>query len=753
MVTSPTTAAAPRTGPLVVVAFVALIVVILGVLAALGLFLFIRLGVPLSLDPVRKIDRDPTIVVLDRQGAKLATRLAPGPRVADLLHQAAHGRPGARNLLDAVVAIEDKDFWQQQGVNIAALAKAVVLEGRGGSTIPMQVIKNVYWGGDGGQDRFVRKFQEILFSPDLEREFTRQQLLGVYLRATPDYGDHSRGIERVAQLMFGVYPEYLSAAQAAALAATLKAPTGYDPRNIGVAGRQPPRTLDRDGRQVYSANRPLASPADCGPQGARLRNNRCRALTVLEEMHRQTESGPGAVAGRTMLDEAEYQAARAEILTLGTCDDPLHMAQQRAMGLRSPDEKLCRRTPRQFIDMAIDQVEAMGVTSRPGVALEIATTFDRDAHTALVDVAESLRRCRFPPSEVGFATFDKSGDLLSVIEIPAQGLADGVPGERYFGVPPGSTLKPFLYGAYLDRFPEVDPASPIADDNSLPALAETPGGWPLGRGGTPWWPNRGDPEATIGLGEALVQSKNRPAVRVAAALGPETIATVFRAAGVRFHGDPGSLQATAPHDFPTGAADKWAMAVIGEGGAARVRPLELIAAYTAFLNAGKAAPPRLLASVTYLAADGSRRAAVPLPVRLPRPVLTPSAAALVDGLLADVVQRGTARGLPMAALGVRGKTGTNSDGRYGWFIGYRPGDDRVSGVWLNAPPVRLRGAAGVRRVRLAVNGLDAARIFSALALRQAGDRTPIDADRLCPQAARKLDLGLRRLGAPGLAGR
>lgn len=734
---------------------------------------YVRVVRPISMDRVEKIEREPTILLLDVDGEKFASRLAPGPRVHDLLEQSQGAAPGARNIIDAVIAIEDRNFWKRSTFDptgFLALGKAFVAEGRGGSTLTMQIIKNLYWIGDQtageaidagnpaievGKNRYIRKLQEIVFAPDLEGQFDKEQLLGVYMRVAPDFGGRTVGMERLAQFMYGVYPDDLSAAQAASLAAMLKAPVGYDPRRIGVPDRVPQRARGKNGRQIYIANSPLRSPQDCGTGDNRLQNNRCRALTVLAEMRNQEEGGLGAQPGRKMLSEAEYQAAVRELLTLGTCDLPQLMAQQRAIGLMPPDESRCRRAPRQFVTESIDQVEAMGLESRPGTTMEIRTTFNRQRHAALFDVVEALRRCQFPPYAFGLSTIAVDGQVSAMIEVPSQGLPPPKGEETTFGVPPGSTLKPFIYGTWLDQNPEAGPATLLPDSNQLPAVALDTRRWVQGRGGQPWWPNRSDPTNMVTVEAALAKSRNRPATLIGAALGPEEISRTFARAGVNFYGRSGSLAATLPHYFPRTTADKWPMALLGEGGAARVLPVQLAAAYAAFANGGRVVTPQLVTAVGYVDNSGQRvRIATPTANAGLR-LFSPGTTAAIDAMMAETTRTGTARDLGLDRFGVHGKTGTVSDARYGWFIGYPGNRAFINGIWLYSPKVKLRpisvdGPDTSGYVNVA--GRDAARVYGALIRRQSGDLTPILPEDICPEKGLELAARLERakLGAPGV---
>jgi penicillin-binding protein 1A len=745
----------------------AAILVIASIVLFTALVVYLRMISPLSLENIHEINRQPTIVVYDRNDRPLASRLAPGPRVTELLRKASAGDPGARNVVDAVVAVEDRRFWNRSPFDILAMAKAVVWDARGASTIPMQLIKNVYWTSDPdnpsrkadgglslipGPRRYVRKLQEVIFAPDVENELTKEQVLGVYLRVAPDYGSKVKGIERVSLFFFGVYPEFLSAAQAASLAATLKAPEGYDPRRIGVPERLPSDNVDRLGRPIYSANGPLRSPADCEINGKRVLNNRCRTLVILAEMRRQTEQGPGAIAGQTMLNEQEYQQAVREALTMGTCDTPPKMAQQRQMGLLPPDEAICQRTPRQYIGMAIDHVESMGLHSRPGSLMQIYSNFDPTHHRALVDVVEALRKCRFSPDTFGLTSVGRDGAVLTSLESPYFGTDSGQPDEPRRGIPPGSTLKPFIYSAWLTLNPELGPNPIVTDSAQPPAAAFNPQAWVSRRRGVPWWPNANDPERRPELRVALAQSYNRPITWVGATMGPGPVARAFSAVGINFYGQSGSRGPTPPHGFPRAVDQKWSMALMGEGGAAQVLPIQLISAYAMFANGGRAVSPQLVRHVRYFDEQDIRTDIQTPSARTGGQVFSAQAVAAVDTAMADVVTRGTAAGLGLERYGVHGKTGTVSDNRYGWFIGYPASRDFVTGAWIYSPKVTARRADKDFTRYLDVKSRDAARIHAAFLRRLFnGDfgASQILPEDVCPTESQNLDQFLQqRLGKP-----
>lgn len=131
----------------------------------------------------------------------------------------------------AVISIEDRRFYDHHGVDPLGLLRAVVVnvqKGRmaqGGSTLTQQVVKNVFLS----QERTLkRKVQELLLSLWLERTFTKQQILTLYLNRVY-LGAGTYGVEAAAQRYFGVSARQVTPFQAAVLAGLLKAPSRYSP--------------------------------------------------------------------------------------------------------------------------------------------------------------------------------------------------------------------------------------------------------------------------------------------------------------------------------------------------------------------------------------------------------------------------------------------------------------------------------------------------------------------------------------------
>jgi penicillin-binding protein 1C len=135
------------------------------------------------------------------------------------------------NIQKATIAIEDASFYEHHGFRptrflLAAWADVTTGSfGQGGSTITQQVVKNALLTR---KKTPTRKLQEIILAVRLERVYSKDEILSVYLNENP-YGGTIYGVEEAAQYFFGVDANNVSLAQAAYLAALPQAPTYYSP--------------------------------------------------------------------------------------------------------------------------------------------------------------------------------------------------------------------------------------------------------------------------------------------------------------------------------------------------------------------------------------------------------------------------------------------------------------------------------------------------------------------------------------------
>lgn len=131
----------------------------------------------------------------------------------------------------AVIAVEDTRFYQHKGFDLIGIARAVFVNAEAGeiregaSTITQQTVKNLFLTSD---QTFTRKFEELILSVNMERNFSKDKILEIYLN-TIYFGSDFYGIHDAAQGYFGKDPIDLTMGECAMLAGLPNAPSLYSP--------------------------------------------------------------------------------------------------------------------------------------------------------------------------------------------------------------------------------------------------------------------------------------------------------------------------------------------------------------------------------------------------------------------------------------------------------------------------------------------------------------------------------------------
>lgn len=132
----------------------------------------------------------------------------------------------------ATIAIEDRNFYKNQGIEITGIIRALFknfrsgdLTGQGGSTITQQFVKNAVLTNE---KTYTRKIKEAILAIQIEQRFEKDEILQMYLNEIP-YGQNAYGVEAAAQTYFGKSARDITLAEAAYLAAIPQAPTFYSP--------------------------------------------------------------------------------------------------------------------------------------------------------------------------------------------------------------------------------------------------------------------------------------------------------------------------------------------------------------------------------------------------------------------------------------------------------------------------------------------------------------------------------------------
>ena len=200
---------------------------------ALGVWAAVAAGVvlvylALNLPPIdaNALTRRPNIVIQDSAGAELGSF---GDNYGDTV--ALTDLP--KHLPAAVVAVEDRRFYDHFGIDLRGLARAMLTNiqakgvVQGGSTITQQVAKNLFLTPE---RTITRKLREMMLALWLERNFTKDEILTIYLNRVY-LGAGTYGVEAASQRYFGRSAKDVGIYQSAVLAGLLKAPSRYNPTN------------------------------------------------------------------------------------------------------------------------------------------------------------------------------------------------------------------------------------------------------------------------------------------------------------------------------------------------------------------------------------------------------------------------------------------------------------------------------------------------------------------------------------------
>ena len=182
-----------------------------------------------------------------------------------------------RFMLDAVLAAEDSRFFSHDGYDVRSIIRAALVNWRtgdvaqGGSTITQQYVKNTFFREPG--QTFERKARELRLAVEVEHRYSKREILERYLN-TVYFGDGAYGIRAAAETFFGHGVARLSLTESALLAAVIKSPASYDPRDHPrlarerrdyVLGRMADLSFVGTDRSLRAQRRPLGAVAQPSP--------------------------------------------------------------------------------------------------------------------------------------------------------------------------------------------------------------------------------------------------------------------------------------------------------------------------------------------------------------------------------------------------------------------------------------------------------------------------------------------------------
>jgi len=547
-------------------------------------------------------------------------------------------------LQQAILAAEDKHFYEHEGIYFPAIASAALSTFRsgntiGGSTITQQLVKNHIVGNEVSIER---KIREAFIAAELERVYEKDQILEYYLNSVY-FGAGAYGVKAAAREFYGKEMAQLTLDEAATLAVLIRNPGYYNPR------RQPARVVERRNDVLETMLEEEWITANQEAAG------RSRSLGVIEH--------------RVFRGPAEH--VRAEVLRQLLYDPEFAF-----LGDTSAQRKI-----------AIFGCPADDTTCSGGGGLVIETSLDlrlQQAANALLakwmptyPYAENLELCKriYPTTPVeqlvGFAEVNSCAPTAAISMVDNFNgevlvMASGLPFETsQFDLAvqgrrnPGSSFKVFGLVAALENGITLGNTF----SGASPMKIECPS--VCGVDGSNIWTvsNAGSSYGRIPLSQATYNSVNTVFAQVATAVGPDKVVEVAHRMGIQ-------------SELPAVPS-----LVLGSGA---VSTLEMASAFSNFATNGLWARPHLVTRVTNRAGEVIYQHQLET-----QQVLDPAVAAAARIPLLEVPISGTA---PAARIDypAGGKTGTHQEYRDAWYVGFTPQFSTAVWVGYEAEQIPLR---------------------------------------------------------------
>ncbi len=589
------------------------LLLVVGIVCAVFVFLYYAKDLP---RPEKFTERDfaESTKIYDRTGKILLYELY-GEEKRDVV-PLADISPYIRN---AAIAAEDAKFYKHHGIDFAGILRSIQIDLKlkkpsfGGSTISQQLIRSTFLTTE---KTIKRKIREIILTLELERRYSKDQILEWYLNQIP-FGPNLYGVQTASKTYFGKEAKDVSLSQAAALAAMVQSPSYYFSH-----------LDDLEARKKYVLKR------------------------MLEEGY---------------INSDEEKAAENEKIELS----------QNLNSIKAP----------HFVLYVKDYlVEKYGEEFLQKGGLKVYTTVDMDLQESAEKIVADGVKKNIPQNAYNAALVSidpKSGEILSMVgsadwygkPLP-EGCTPGVDckfdpkvnvATYNIGRQPGSSFKPFVYATAFQKN--------NCDDKTIVIDEYTDFGvW----GGKNYAPQNYDGlfRGPVTIRQALSQSLNIPAVKV-----------LLYYAGIK-----DSIENARKFGITTFKDSSFYGPSLVLGGG-EVKLIDMVSAYGIFPTEGLRIPPTPVIKI-----EDSSGNIIEENKKTPRQVLEPEVARMISNILSDNEARtpmfGANSQLYFPDYQVAAKTGTTTDYRDAWTMGYTP--SIVVGVWAgnndNTPINRRTGA-------------------------------------------------------------
>jgi len=592
------------------------------------------------------------------------------------------------NVINALVATEDKRFYEHSGIDIKGTLRAVFLGGSqgGGSTITQQLALALFnKRATNPVLRVIQKLKEWIIAVKLERNFTKEEILALYLNAVP-YPDNVFGIRNASMRFFQKEPGQLNVDEAALLVGTINGPGVYNPR------RNPKASMDRRnlvlGRMAENGNISGAEAASLQSKPIGLNYKKPSEDVGYAPYFREVlrEEVKKILKDITKPDGSAYNIYNDGLKIYTTINPVMQLYAEDAVAQQAP--QLYKNVIRQgfvkngsvwnkregILEGAMKASERWKNLAEDGLSdKEIKATFfektpmrvfawnpERSKDTVMTPY-DSIKYHRLF-TQAGFMAMDP---VTGEVKAWVGGI--GFKTFKYDHVnlntkrQVGSTIKPLLYGEAVEElgFTPETPVQDVQQSFGGGQLVPATGGSCTGR--------------SMSMASALAWSRNCATAYIMKQVGPRRFTDFLQHIGV-----PTKIPA-----YPSIAL-----------GSCELSLFEMMWAYSIFGGRGFSTRPYFISRIEdrngnvikRLDYSANRREAI-----------SENAAYVMSRMMQGPVDIGTAKGLRarLGAVEMAGKTGTTNDNSDAWFMGFVP--QLMAGVWVGSDDrfIRNEGAGGL----------------------------------------------------------
>jgi penicillin-binding protein 1A len=596
-----------------------------------------------------------------------------------------------KHLVEALVATEDERFYEHSGIDARGTLRAVVKLGTdgGASTITQQLAKNLFHGSDGAKNivmRVLQKVKEWVIAVRLERQYTKQEILAMYLNQV-DFVNHAIGIRSASKIYFNKEPKDLKIEEAAVFVGMLTNPSRFNPnrfperattrRNV-VLGQMVRSGLITESKKKELQKLPLV--LDFKPE-SHIEGSATYFREYLREyMKKWVKEHPKE-------DGTEYDIYRDGLKIYTTIDSRMQKYAEEAVtehltNLQAKFFELAKgKKNAPFVNLSNDQtnniIKSAMKSSERWRLLKSEGKSD-DAILKSFDIKTKMkvftwggeRDTIMTPRDsiIYYKHFLQTGMIATEPQTGHIKVWVGGINYKYFQYDHagqgarqvGSTFKPFVYSTAIEQL-GMSPCDSIIDA----PFTMPKGKWNIDQA---WSPNNSDGKhkGMITLKHALANSINTVSAKLMDRVGPKAVISLAHNLGVT-------------SEIP----EQPAIAL----GAVDITVSEMVGAFSTFANQGVYVKPTFVTKIV-------DKNGVVLEQIIPesKDVMNKDVAYATIKLMEGVTEAGTGQRLRWGGVSgltqykyafsnpIAGKTGTSQNNSDGWFIGMVP--NLATGIWV-----------------------------------------------------------------------